>query len=236
VSNKLNGYNLPSYVVIFRWIFRPIFRMIFHLISEVRITGIGNIPENGSYIIAINHISIVEPPFVIAFWPVAPEAVGAKDIWERRGQSLLAKFYGGIQVHRGEFDRRLIERMLEVIEAGYPILIAPEGGRSHSPGLRPAFPGVAYIIDKSGVPVLPVGIIGSTDDFLHQAFRFNRPLLEMRIGKPTKLPVIEGKGEQRRLALKKNADLIMYKVAELLPPSYQGVYASGRNSLSETSE
>jgi 1-acyl-sn-glycerol-3-phosphate acyltransferase len=210
--------------------------MIFHLISEVRITGIANIPENGSYIIAINHISIVEPPFVIAFWPVAPEAVGAKDIWERRGQSLLAKFYGGIQVHRGEFDRRLIERMLEVIEAGYPILIAPEGGRSHSPGLRPAFPGVAYIIDKSGVPVLPVGIIGSTDDFLHQAFRFNRPVLEMRIGKPTKLPVIEGKGEQRRLSLKKNADLIMYKVAELLPPSYQGVYASGRNNLSETSE
>lgn len=235
MSNNRNGYHLPIYVVIFRWIFRPIFRMIFHLISEVRITGTANIPESGSYIIAINHISIIEPPLVIAFWPVAPEAVGAKDIWERRGQSLLAKFYGGIQVHRGEFDRRLIETMFQVIEAGHPLLIAPEGGRSHTPGMRPALPGVAYIVDKSGAPVLPVGIIGSTDDFLHQAIRFKRPVLEMRIGKPNTMPAIEGKGEQRRLALKNNADLIMYKVAELLPPSYQGVYAGGQNHLSETS-
>jgi hypothetical protein len=49
------------------------------------------------------------------------------------------------------------------------------------------------------------------------------------------MPAIEGKGEQRRLALKNNVDLIMYKVAELLPPSYQGVYAGGQNHLSETS-
>lgn len=235
MSNNRNGYHLPINVVIFRWIFRPIFRLIFHLISEVRITGTANIPLSGPYIIAINHISIVEPPFIIAFWPVAPEAVGAKDIWERRGQSLLAKLYGGIQVHRGEFDRRLIETIFQVIEAGRPLLIAPEGGRSHTPGLRPALPGVAYIVDKAGAPVLPVGIIGSTDDFLHQALRFKRPVLEMRIGMPTTLPAVGGKGEQRRLALKNNSDLIMYKVAELLPPSYQGVYASGKNNLSETS-
>jgi 1-acyl-sn-glycerol-3-phosphate acyltransferase len=235
VSNNRNGYHLPFNVVIFRWIFRPIFRLIFHLISEVRITGTANIPERGPYIIAINHISIIEPPFIIAFWPVAPEAVGAKDIWERKGQSLLAKFYGGIQVHRGEFDRRLIETIFQVVEAGRPLLIAPEGGRSHTPGLRPALPGVAYIVDKAGVPVLPVGIIGSTDDFLHQALRFKRPVLEMRIGMPTTLPAVGGKGEERRSALKNNADLIMYKVAELLPPSYQGVYAGGKNSLSETS-
>ena len=236
MSNNRNVYHLPKYVVISRWILRPIFRMIFHLVSEVRITGTANIPESGPYIIAINHISIVEPPFVIAFWPVAPEAIGAKDIWERRGQSLLARFYGGIKVHRGEFDRRLIKTMFQVIEAGHPLLIAPEGGRSFTPGMRPALPGIAYIIDKSGVLVVPVGIIGSTDDFLHQAIRFKRPVLEMRIGKPTSMPVIEGKGEQRRLALKNNADLIMYKVAELLPPSYQGVYAGGQDHLSETSK
>ncbi len=235
MSNNRNGYHLPIHVVISRWIIRPIFRMVFHLISEVRISGTANIPKSGPYIIAINHISIVDPPFVIAFWPVAPEAIGAKDIWERRGQSLLAKFYGGIKVHRGEFDRRLIETIFQVIEAGHPLLIAPEGGRSHTPGLRPALPGVAYIIDKSGAPVLPVGIIGSTNDFLHQAIRFKRPVLEMRIGKPTTMPAIEGKGEQRRLALKNNADLIMYKVAELLPPSYHGVYAGGQDHLSETS-
>lgn len=181
--------------------------------------------------IAINHISIIEPPFVIAFWPVAPEAVGAKEIWERKGQSLLARFYGGIQVHRGEYDRRLFDTMIKVINSGRPLLIAPEGGRSHTPGLQPALPGVAYLIDKSGAPVLPVGIIGSTDDFLKKAFTFQRPVLEMRIGELTMIPGVEGKGEERRKALKDNADLIMFKLAELLPPEYQGVYAKGRTGI-----
>jgi 1-acyl-sn-glycerol-3-phosphate acyltransferase len=201
------------------------FRLLFHIISEVRISGFENIPADGSYIIAINHISIVEPPFVIAFWPIAPEAVGAKEIWERRGQSLLAKNYGGIQVHREEFDRSLINSMIDVIESGRPLLIAPEGGRSHSPGLRSALPGVAYLADKSKAPILPVGIVGSTDDFLSKAFSAKRPVLEMRIGEMMVLPKIEGKGENRREALKSNADRIMYKVAALLPESYRGEYA-----------
>lgn len=234
MSNNRNSYHLPFHVLVFRWIFRPIFRLIFHLISDVRIVGAANIPNSGPYIIAINHISIIEPPFLIAFWPVAPEAVGAADIWERKGQSWLARFYGGIQVHRGQFDRRLIKSMLQVLNAGRPLLIAPEGGRSHNPGMRRALPGVAYIVDKSNAPVLPVGIVGSTDDFLQQAFRLKRPTLEMRIGKTFTFSNVDGKGEQRRIALKKNADLIMYQLAELLPPSYQGVYSNGKFDLTKT--
>lgn len=226
MPDKSDTYSLPLRVVLFRWAIRPIFRWLFRIISEVRISGFENIPEDGSYIIAINHISIIEPPFVIAFWPIAPEAVGAKEIWERRGQSLLAKYYGGIQVHRGEFDRQLINTMINVIESGRPLLIAPEGGRTHSPGLRPALPGVAYLADKSKAPILPVGIVGSTDDFLSKAFSAKRPVLEMRIGKVMFLPRIEGKCENRRMAMKSNADRIMYKVADLLPESYRGVYAS----------
>jgi len=236
VSNNQFGYGVPVRVKLFRWIFRPIFRLIFYLISEVRITGLANIPDNGTYIIVINHISIIEPPFVIAFWPIAPEAIGAKEIWERKGQSLLAKYYGGIQVHRGKFDRRVIEKMIAVVQSGHPLLIAPEGGRSHTPGLRPGFPGVAYLADKSEAPVLPVGIIGSTDDFLSQALRFERPVLEMKVGEITSLPSIVGKGAQRRIELQKNTDVIMHKLAELLPLSYQGVYADRETDRSETAQ
>jgi 1-acyl-sn-glycerol-3-phosphate acyltransferase len=226
VVEKTDAYSLPHRVVFLRWFLRPIFRLLFRILSEVKITGQENIPPDGPYIIAINHISIIEPPFVIAYWPIAPEAVGAKEVWERKGQSFLARCYGGIQVHRGEIDRQLIDTVMKVIEAGRPLLIAPEGGRTHSPGLRSALPGVAYLADKSRAPVLPVGVVGSTDDFLSQAFRAKRPLLEMRIGKVMKLPEIEGRGESRRKALQSNADRIMYQVAALLPESYRGVYAS----------
>lgn len=227
-------YQIPLKVKISRSILRPVFRILFRIISEVNISGLENVPDSGPYLIAVNHISIVEPPLVIAFWPQAPEAVGAKEIWERKGQSILARLYGGIQVHRDEFDRQLIETMIEVLDSGKPLLIAPEGGRSHSPGMRTAHPGVAYIADKSNVPVIPVGITGSTDDFIQRALRLQRPYLDMRIGESISLPKIAGKGKQRRDSLKRNTDIIMYRIAELLPPDYRGVYANGFVDYSET--
>jgi 1-acyl-sn-glycerol-3-phosphate acyltransferase len=225
VSERQVEYKVPTQARLFRWAFRPLFRLLFYIISDVHICGTENIPKDGTYIIVINHISIIEPPFVIAFWPIAPEAVGAKEIWDRKGQSLLAKYYGGIQVKRGEFDRHLIDRMIAVVQSGRPLLIAPEGGRSHTPGMRRGFPGVAYLADRSNVPILPVGVTGSTSDFLSRALKFKRPVLKMKIGEPTSLPRVEGKGEQRRQELQANTDLIMYKLAELLPASYRGVYA-----------
>ena len=225
-SYPSTNYAVPLYTRIFRAILRPIFRLIFHLMSQVKISGIENVPPQGAYLIAINHISLVEPPFILAFWPVAPEAVGAVDIWARTGQSMLARLYGGIPVHRGEYDRQLIDRMISALKSGRPLVIAPEGGRSHTPGMRRARPGIAYVIDQAGIPVVPVGIVGSTDEFLSQAARGARPKIEMRIGVPFDLPPLEGRGEARRLARQKNADQIMFHIAELLPAEYRGVYSS----------
>lgn len=205
---------------------RPLFRGVFHLISQVRITGKENIPTNEAYIAAINHLSLFEPPFMIAFWPKALEAVGAVEIWSKPGQGILARMYGGIQVRRGEVDRQVIEKALAALETGRALLIAPEGGRSHAPGLQRAKPGLAYIVSKTKVPVVPVGIVGSTDDFLDQALHGKRPKLEMHIGKPLQLPSVTSKGTDKHAALQRNVDQIMLAIAELLPPEYRGVYAN----------
>ncbi len=227
-------YNTPLINRLLRAFFRPIFRGFFRIISRVKIYGKENIPAHGAYLIAINHVSLYEPPFVLAFWPVAPEAVGAVDIWERRGQSFLARLYGGIPVHRGQYDRQLIDTMQSVLESGKPLLIAPEGGRSHKPGLRRGLPGVAYVMDQTEVPVVPVGITGATDDFLNLALSGKRPTIEMRVGEPVYLPPIKGKGEERRTARQKNVDLIMQHIAALLPVAYRGVYAEQTNNTFKT--
>lgn len=219
-------YKVSFGIRLFRAVMRPLFRGLFHLLARVRITGWENVPRDGAYLIAMNHVSLYEPPFLLAFWPVAPEAVGAVDIWSRPMQSTLARLYGGIPVHRGEIDRQLINTMLAALKSGRPLAIAPEGGRSHSPGMRRALPGVAYAIDQAAVPVVPVGIVGTSDDFMQRALRGQRPTLEIHIGRPVHLPPIQGKGEERRLARQRNADLIMIHIAALLPVEYHGVYVN----------
>jgi 1-acyl-sn-glycerol-3-phosphate acyltransferase len=219
------GYHLLLLTRLNRTILRPVFRLLFHLLSRVEVFGKENVPSKGPYLIAINHVSLFEPPLVIAFWPVAPEAAGAVDIWERRGQSVLVRLYGGIRVHRGEYDRELIETLLSVLRSGYPLLIAPEGGRSHALGMRRALPGAAYLAEKTGVPIIPVGIIGTSDHFLSDTLAGHRQLLVINIGKPFFLITGSDQVSDRHKQRQTNADLIMLKIAELLPAEYHGVYA-----------
>ncbi len=224
VEGQVN-YRLPVGVRIARRILRPLFRFIFRLISKVEIVGVENIPHNGGYLIAANHVSLYDPPLVIAFWPVAAEAAGAADVWQRAGQAQLVSWYGVLPVHRGAYDRQLLDKMRASLTSGRPVMIMPEGGRSHKPGMRHGEPGAAYIVEKTQVKVVPVGVTGTTDDFLKRALRGKRPQVKMVVGKPFDLPPVQGRGEERRRLRQRNTDLIMSCIAALLPEEYRGVYA-----------
>ena len=218
-------YRVPLKYRLTRPLMRWVCRGIFHILARVKVTGGGNVPLGKPYVTAINHISLYDPPFAAAFWPEALEIIGASDVFDRPGQGQLLRLYGVTPVHRGEYDRALLEWTVGVIRAGRPLMLAPEGGRSHVTAMRRAQPGVGYIIEETHVPVMPAAIFGTTDDFWERARHGERPILEMHIGKPVILPPIEEKGAARREARQHNADLVMRHIAGLLPHEYRGVYA-----------
>jgi 1-acyl-sn-glycerol-3-phosphate acyltransferase len=219
-------YVVPLHSRILRPPAKLFFQGLFHLLARIKISGRENVPFGTPYLVAINHISTFDPPLAVAFWPEMLEVMGADVVWTRPGQKQIAILYHGIKVHRGEYDRELFDQVLSVLKAGRPLLIAPEGGRTHATTLRRAKPGLAFIVEKAGVPVVPVGITGTTDDFFKTAIRGARPTLEMRIGQPLSLPPVEGRGEERRASRQRNTDLVMAHIAGLLPEHYRGEYAS----------
>ncbi len=223
-NNQPTPYHVPLGARLFRALAAPLFRLAFRILCRVKIEGKENIPKSGAYIVAYNHISLFEPPLVLAFWPRMPESVAGADVFDRPGQKILVRAYGAIPVHRGEYDRQVILEMLKVLEAGKALAIAPEGGRSHKPGLRRGFAGVAYLMDRARVPVVPVGVSGTSDDFGARAIHGKKPKVHIRIGKAFNLPLIEGSGEERRAARQANADLVMRHIAALLPEEYWGLY------------
>jgi 1-acyl-sn-glycerol-3-phosphate acyltransferase len=218
-------YHVPTRVRIARPLVKTGVKLIALALTRVTVIGRENVPLGRPYLAAQNHISLFDPPYAIAFWPEKLEVMGASDIWQKPGQNLLARWWGMITVHRGEYDRALIETVLSVLRSGRPLLIAPEGGRSHVTALRRAKPGVGFMIDAAQVPVVPVGLTGTTDDLLKRGFRGKRPHVIIRIGEPLSLPPIEAQGAERREARQRYADLVMARIADLLPPSYRGVYA-----------
>lgn len=221
----MKPYRVPFHIQINRFFLLPIFRALFHILGRVKISGSEHVPLGTAYVVAINHISIFDPPLVVSFWPEQPEIVGAADVFEKKGQGPLLKMYGVIPVHRGDYDRALLETMFAILESGRPLIIAPEGGRSHEPAMQRALPGVGYIIEHAQVPVVPVGLVGTTDDFWQRAKRGEKPQLEMCIGKPIFFPAMTQRGSERRELRQHNADLVMRHIAGLLPEEYHGVYA-----------
>jgi 1-acyl-sn-glycerol-3-phosphate acyltransferase len=228
------SYRVPFRYRLSRPALKAVFRLIFHVLGRVKLTGKEHVPHRKPYVVAMNHISIYDPPLIAAFWPEVLEIIGASDVFYKPGQGQLLKLYGVMPVHRGEYDRALLQRIVSIIKAGHPLLIAPEGGRSHVPAMRRAYPGIAYIIEETGVPVVPVGLVGTTEDFWQRARRGERPPLEMRIGAPIALPSILEKGAARREARQRNADLVMQHLAGLLPEEYRGVYAETVITPTET--
>src|SRR5512133_60348 len=159
------AYRVPLRYKISRPILKVVFRFLFHSLGRVTISGKENIPRGKPCVVAMNHVSIFDPPLAGAFWPGPLEVIGAIDVFDKPFQGQILRAYGVIPVHRGDYDRPLLTRMIRIIEAGYPILISPEGSRSRFPGMKPAKQGIAYLVEKTGVPVVPVALVGTTEDF-----------------------------------------------------------------------
>ncbi|HVN16193.1 MAG TPA: lysophospholipid acyltransferase family protein [Anaerolineales bacterium] len=218
-------YRLPFYAYVTRPMLRLLFTPIFQIFSRVKVIGAENVPRGQAYIAALNHVSIIDPPVALCFWPESLEAIGATDVFTRPIQGQLLKLYGTLPVHRGEYDRALIENILALLKSGRRLMIAPEGGRSHVTAMRRAKPGVGFILQKANVPIVPVGLVGTTEDFIQRGLHGERPRVEMRIGRPIQLPPFPEGAAERREARQQVADLVMRHIAGLLPEEYRGVYA-----------
>ena len=217
-------YHIPLRIKISRKFLQIFFKALFRTLGKVELIGLDNIPNHNKYVVAFNHISMVEIPFIGSFWPTTLEIIGALAVWSRGYQGLVARMWAGIQVDRTGFDREVFKQVQKIFDADRPLMISPEGTRSHTPGMARGKPGIAYIADKVDAVIVPVAVIGNTLDFLHQGIRGKKPLIQMIVGEPFKLPALEGRGEERRMMRQNNTDYIMARVAAMLPESYQGVY------------
>ena len=218
-------YRVPLNIQISRRFLRFFFRGLFHTLGKVKLYGMEKIPTDNKYVVAFNHVSMVEVPFIGSFWPTILEIIGATVVWERPVHALVAKGWAGIQVYREGFDREVFQKVIQVFESGRPLMISPEGTRSRTPGLLRGKPGVAYIVDKVKVPVIPVAVVGNTYEFLKEGIRGKRPTIQMIVGDLIDLPPLTGRGEEKRNMRQHNTDIIMARIAELLPEDYRGVYS-----------
>ena len=201
---------------------RTIVRVLFSLLTRCEVKGRENIPQQGPLLIVANHLSLADPPLLGVTVDRPVRFMAKKQLFRFRPMANFMRSLGAFPVYRGQLDRQAMRQAFQILAEGQALVMFPEGMRSRSNQLRPAFSGVALIATRSGAPVLPVGISGS-EKAERPSWLLRRPRITVNIGHPFYLPSPRSRLTKQELAELTNT--IMQHIAELLPQKYRGHYA-----------
>ena len=189
-------------------------RFIFRLFTVIKVSGVENLPASGGVVLVANHLTEFDV-FPMQF--VLPRLIffmGKAELFKNPLLDPVFRHLGGFPVHRGERDEWAVQHALEVLESGKVLGMFPEGKRSQGRGLRAAKTGAARFAIQTGVPLVPMAVIG-TDQIFKRFPRRKR--VTLIVGVP-----IYPHPEDSPLEL---TDRAMFTLAAMLPRRLRGVYA-----------
>ncbi|MGW2531848.1 lysophospholipid acyltransferase family protein [Streptomyces sp. NPDC001595] len=126
-----------------------------------RVLGAWRVPATGPAILAINHSHNLDGPMVMGVAPRPTHFLIKKEAFVGPLDPFLTGI-GQLKVDRDTTDRTAITRALGVLDDGGVLGIFPEGTRGEGDfaALRA---GLAYFAVRSGAPVVPVAVLGSSE-------------------------------------------------------------------------
>jgi 1-acyl-sn-glycerol-3-phosphate acyltransferase len=150
---------LYSFVAIVSW---PLLRGLYRLRAE----GVENLPQDGGYVLAANHISNFDPwPLGLPIWPRKFLRFMAKSelYWWPLGGIITAG--GGFPVRRGERDIEAMNTAIQLAREGNVVAMFPHGTRERKGLVKryqpKAHTGAARIALEAGVPLVPAALAGT---------------------------------------------------------------------------
>ena len=184
------------------------------------VIGLENVPKEGPFIVAPNHLSFLDSVIVQALMP-RPVAFFAKAEYFTTGGvkgKVMKSFFeavGSIPVERGEqaASVQALKTLLEILDSGKGVGIYPEGTRSRDGILYRGRTGVGWLALTTGAPVIPVGLIG-TENLQPADSKSVKPQhFTMKVGEPL---YFDKTGPDHSLPARRQAtDRIMDAIAEL---------------------
>jgi 1-acyl-sn-glycerol-3-phosphate acyltransferase len=200
-------------------------RSLLKAILDLEFIDLENAPREGALIVAGNHLGALDG--LVVYYVVDRRdyiVLVAEYHSQYTLRRLLVKIAGAIFVDRYHADFAVLREVLKRLNEGGVLIISPEGTRSRTGGLLPGQPGTAYLAAKTGVPVLPVSIVGSEDRLiLANLKRFKRTPVKITVGEVIAFQPVSR--QDREETLQGYTDEIMCQIAALLPLEYHGAYA-----------
>jgi 1-acyl-sn-glycerol-3-phosphate acyltransferase len=131
------------------------------LAPRLRVTGRHNVPRRGPFILAPNHISDSDPPFVLNGSPRPLWFMAKRELFEMGVLGPAIRFCQAFPVEPGEADRAALRFTEELLRSGQAVVVFPEGRIAADGVMQELSAGVVLLALRSGVPIVPVGLRGT---------------------------------------------------------------------------
>ena len=221
---KLSSITIFLFGPLARLVAKILSQFVFRTFTNWKIIDKDNVPKKGACIFIANHLHEIDPPLVLASIPRQTRPMAKNELFQIPFIGWYFRAYGAFPVKRFSADSKTLLLAKKIIKNGKPILMFPEGTRSKNGSLKKAYPGAAMLAMISECSIVPVAIIGTktlTKKNMLKGFLTNKkPVLTIKFGKPFYLSADKVDAK----AAREGTDVMMKKLANILPKSYQGEY------------
>lgn len=208
---------------------RGLARFCFTTFGRWEVVGRELVPPRGPLLVVANHLSYVDPPLLVASLQRPLNFIAKQELFANPIMGFLMREWGAYPLDRSGMTINAMRQVLQLLAEDRAVVIFPEGHRSPDHTMKEGMVGAAYLAIKSQATILPVGITG-TEKIPSWRIAFPLCRFKVNIGLLFSLPTLEG--TPSRAVVESVRDMIMYRIAALLPEEYQGVYALAKLSKS----
>jgi 1-acyl-sn-glycerol-3-phosphate acyltransferase len=153
---------------------------------EVSVTGTGQLAQGKPYIFAANHqsqfdILVLQGFLGVDFRWLAKKELFAVPVW---GPAMRRAGYIPVDRSHGRQAIKSLEEAAQKIAGGTSVIIFPEGTRSQDGKLHEFKAGAMVLAIKSGVPIVPVAILGTYEVLPRGRLLLTPGKVQIRVGSP----------------------------------------------------
>ena len=200
--------------------------------TRVRVEGaLDEIPRTGPLIVAANHASNLDA--VVLGSTLMPrfgrrwQWLGKRELFDWPLLGWIARNGGVHAIDRSGADVDAFRIAKRILDDGHVLFVFPEGTRSHDGLLGEGRDGVSVLALRSGAAIVPVGLAGAYERWPRgQTLPHPGGRVTVRVGPPFRLADALPPGTDRRTAKALATDLIMRRIAALLPARQRGRYGA----------
>jgi len=147
--------------------------LLLHTIYRVSHSGLEKIPEDGPALLICNHVSFVDPLVLVGYVRRPIRFVMDHRIFNTPVLSFIFKTAQAIPIAPAREDAEMKEKAFDRVSAalrqGELVCIFPEGKLTDTGQMNPFKPGVARIIERDPVAIIPLALRGLWGSFFSRA-------------------------------------------------------------------